>query len=214
MYGLRGVAVERAGRGPHCYGMDLGQSYELLRALTAPVVAITAARGAKRNGMISDAAVRASIVPDIPRVAIFIHKVNYTHDMVFETGRFGLHLLHQGQFPLVEQLGFVSGRDREKLACIPHRIGRLGCPLLEDCWAWFECEVINAMDGGSSTWFLADVADHGRGPGTEILTPAYLRTHLPEAWRERYLENLAAAQAWARERSRDLRPLTWRDLRP
>jgi flavin reductase (DIM6/NTAB) family NADH-FMN oxidoreductase RutF len=194
--------------------MDPTQSYELLRNLTAPVVAITATRGAKRNGMISDAAVRASIVPDIPRVAIFIHKFNHTHDMVFATGRFGLHLLHQGQVPLVEQLGFVSGRDREKLAGIPHRIGRLGCPLLEDCWAWLECEVINAMDAGSSTWFLADVADLGRGPGTEILTPAYLRANLPEAWREPYLRNLAAAQAWARERSRDIRALTWRGLTP
>ena len=194
--------------------MDPTQSYELLRNLTAPVVAITAARGAKRNGMISDAAVRASIVPDMPRVAIFIHKFNYTHDMVFETGRFGLHVLHTGQFDLVEQLGFVSGRDRDKLAGVPHRIGALGCPLLEDCWAWFECAVINAMDAGSSTWFLADVAEHGRGPGAEILTPEYLRSHLPAAWTEPYLRNLAAAQAWARERSRDIRALTWGSLTP
>ena len=202
------------GAGPSFSGMDPTQSYELLRNLTAPVVAITAARGAKRNGMISDAAVRASIVPDMPRVAIFIHKFNYTHDMVFETGRFGLHVLHTGQFDLVEQLGFVSGRDRDKLAGVPHRIGALGCPLLEDCWAWLECGVINAMDAGSSTWFLADVGDHGRGPGAEILTPAYLREHLPPAWREPYLRNLAAAQAWARERSRDIRALTWGGLTP
>ena len=199
---------------PQVRGMDPTQSYELLRHLTAPVVAITAARGGKLNGMISDAAVRASIVPDIPRIAVFIHKVNYTHDMVFETGRLGLHVLHQGQLPLIEQLGFVSGRDRDKLEGVPHRIGRLGCPLLEDCWAWFECQVINAMDAGSSTWFLADVTDLGRGPGRDILTPAYLRANLPEAWRETYLRNLAAAQAWARERSRDVRALTWRGLRP
>jgi flavin reductase (DIM6/NTAB) family NADH-FMN oxidoreductase RutF len=192
--------------------MDPAQSYELLRNFTTPVVAITAARGAKRNGMISDAAVRASIVPDIPRVAICIHKINYTHDMVFETGRFGLHLLHQGQLPLVERLGFASGRDQDKLAGIPHRIGALGCPLLEDCWAWMECEVINAMDAGSSTWFLADVADLGRGPGRDMLTPAYLRANLPEGAQEIYRRNLAAAQAWARERSRDLRTLTWKGL--
>ncbi|MGD0992315.1 MAG: flavin reductase family protein [Gemmatimonadales bacterium] len=194
--------------------MDPVQSYDILRNLTAPVVAITAARGTKRNGMISDAAVRASIVPDIPRVAVFIHKVNYTHDMVFETGRYGLHLLHQDQFRLIEQLGFVSGRDRDKLADIPHRLGSLGCPLIEDCWAWFECRVINVMDAGSSTWFLADVVDLGRGPGKEIMTPSYMRAHLPESWREPYLKNLARAQAWAREHSRDIRPIVWKGLTP
>jgi flavin reductase (DIM6/NTAB) family NADH-FMN oxidoreductase RutF len=190
--------------------MDYTHSYELLRNLTAPVVAITATRGGKLNGMISDAAVRASIVPDIPRVAIFIHKFNYTHDMVFETGRFGLHILHRAQFPLIEQLGFVSGRDRDKLADIPHRIGALGCPLLEDCWAWFECRVINVMDAGSSTWFLADVTDLGRGPGKEIMTPGFMRANLPESWREPYLRNLAAAQNWAREHSHDIRAIIWK----
>jgi flavin reductase (DIM6/NTAB) family NADH-FMN oxidoreductase RutF len=192
--------------------MDLTQSYELLRNLTAPVVAITAARGPKLNGMISDAAVRGSIVPDLPRVVVFIHKINYTHDMVFETGRFGLHVLHRGQFDLIEQLGFVSGRNRDKLAGIPHRIGTLGCPLLEDCWAWFECRVINVMDTGSSTCFLGDVVDLGRGPGKEIMTPGYMRANLPDAWKEPYVRNLKAAQDWARERSGDIRAVTWKGL--
>ncbi len=192
--------------------MDPAQSYELLRNLTAPVVAITAARGAKLNGMIADGAVRASIVPDGPRIAIFIHKINYTHDMVFETGRFGLHVLHREQFKLIEQLGFVSGRDRDKLADIPHRLGSLGVPILADCWAWFECRVINVMDTGSSTFFLADVVDLGRGPGKEIMTPGFMRANLPEHWKEPYLKNLAAAQAWARERSKDIKAITWKGL--
>ena len=44
-------------------------TYQLLRNLTSPVVAITAERNGKENGMISDAAVRASIVPSVPRPA-------------------------------------------------------------------------------------------------------------------------------------------------
>ncbi len=189
--------------------MDPTLSYELLRNLTAPVVAVTAARGTKLNGMISDGAVRASIVPDVPRVAIFIHKLNFTHDMVFETGRYGLHILHRGQFDVIEKLGFASGREREKLDDVPHRIGSLGVPLLEDCWAWMECRVINAMDTGSSTFFLGDVVDIGRGPGKEIMTPGYMRANLPESWREPYVRNLAAAQAWARERSADIHAIAW-----
>src|SRR5437773_12051685 len=70
-------------------------TYQLLRNLTSPVVAVTAERRGKENGMISDAAVRASIVPSVPRLSVYIHKFNYSHDMIFETGRFGLHLLHE-----------------------------------------------------------------------------------------------------------------------
>ena len=114
-----------------------------------------------------------------------------------------------------EELGFESGRDRDKLDGVPHRLSEvLGCPILDDCWAWFECRVINVMDTGSSTCFLGDVVDLGRGPGKEIMTPGYMRANLPEAWREPYLTNLAAAQAWARERSPDIRAVIWKGLRP
>ena len=195
--------------------MDATLSYELLRSFTTPVVAITAERSGKRNGMISDAATRASIVPDVPRLMVLVHKFNFTHDMIFDTGRFAVHALHRGQFDLIERLGFESGRDRDKLDGVPHRLGQvLGCPILDDCWAWFECRVANVMDTGSSTCFLGDVVDMGRGPGKEIMSPGYMRANLPEAWREPYLTKLAAAQAWARERSPDVRAVIWKGLRP
>jgi flavin reductase (DIM6/NTAB) family NADH-FMN oxidoreductase RutF len=187
-------------------------SYELLRTLTSPVVAVTSRRGEKKNGMISDAALRASIVPEVPRAAVFIHKFNYSHEMIFESGRFALHILHKGQLDLGHRLGFFSGRDRDKLADVAHRIGVTGCPVLEDCYAWFECQVANVMDTGSSTLFLGDVVALGRGPGREILQPAYLRANLPEALVAEYLANLQRAQETARTMSRDIRPVVWRGL--
>src|SRR5207245_2830667 len=58
------------------------QIYQLLRSLTSPVVAITSERGGTRNGMIADSAVRASIVPAIPRVSVYLHKFNYSLDLL------------------------------------------------------------------------------------------------------------------------------------
>src|SRR5690349_2056203 len=138
-------------------------TYQLLRNLTSPVVAITAVRGTKENGMISDAAVRASIVPTVPRLSVYIHKFNYSHDMIYETGRFAMHLLHTQQFDIVRRLGFFSGREADKLAGIPHHTGNLGLPILDECFAHFECLVVNVMDTGSSTLFLGDVKGVGRG---------------------------------------------------
>jgi flavin reductase (DIM6/NTAB) family NADH-FMN oxidoreductase RutF len=187
-------------------------SYELLRTLTSPVVAITTHLGDKSNGMISDAAIRASIVPDIPRLGVFIHKFNFSHDLVWESGRFTLHVLHPGQVDLVIGFGFRSGRDHDKLAGVPHRAGVTGCPILDDCYAWFECEVCNAMDTGSSTFFMGDVVAHGRGPGKEPLEPAALREALPAELMKDYAAKLEHAQEAARRASRNLRPVIWRTL--
>jgi len=191
--------------------LEPGRTYQLLRNLTSPVVAITAARTGKANGMISDAAVRASIVPSVPRLSVYIHKFNYSHDMIFETGRFGLHLLHTKQFDVVRRLGFVSGRDQDKLAGLSHHKGTTGVPVLEECFASFECEVANVMDTGSSTLFLGDVVAVGSvEPRGELLTASYFRTHMPAEWRTEYEAKLKEAQGFAEARSRDIKPVVWK----
>src|SRR5258708_9555494 len=186
-------------------------TYHLLRNLTSPVVAITAERNGKENGMISDAAVRASIVPTVPRLSVYIHKFNYSHDMIFETGRFAMHLLHTKQLDVVRRLGFVSGRDRDKLAGLPHHRGELGVPVLDECFAHFECSVANVMDTGSSTLFLGDVVAVGDlEPRGELLTATYFRANMPAAWRTEYEAKLKEAQQVAAEMSRNIKPVAWK----
>jgi len=194
------------------------QTYQLLRNLTSPVVAVTSERDGKENGMISDGAIRASIVPTVPRLSVYVHKFNFSHDLIFDTGRFVLHLLHTKQFDLIHRLGFVSGRDRDKLADVPHRAGVLGAPVLDDCWAHFECRVANVMDTGSSTLFLGDVVEVGFGAGKQaqgdVMTAAHFRANMPAEWRKEYQAGLETAQRFAEERSRHIVPVVWRGLKP
>jgi flavin reductase (DIM6/NTAB) family NADH-FMN oxidoreductase RutF len=192
--------------------------YQLLRHLTSPVVAITSEREGKRNGMISDSAVRASIAPTVPRISVYIHKFNYSHDLIFDTGRFVLHLLRDDQFDLIHRLGFASGRTRDKLAGVPHHLGMLGAPVLDDCYAHFECRVANVMDTGSSTCFLGDVVAVGHGAAGDggargtVMTAGHFRAHMPAEWRTEYEQLLRTAQAYAAERSADMRAVIWRGL--
>ena len=179
--------------------MNPSETYELLRNLTTPEVAITCSRSGKLNAMISDGAVRLSIAPDVPRLLVQINKWHLTHEIVSETGRFALHLLHAEQTDVVEKLGFSSGRESDKLADLPYRLGLTGCPILGDCYAWFDCTVINRMDTGISTCFLGQAMEVGRGRGDAVLEPAQLRDALPTEYRALYERNLAAAQEQARQ---------------
>ena len=122
-----------------------------------------------------------------------------------------------GELQRHELVLFASRHTRDKLADVPCRPGRLGPPVLDECYAHFECRIVNAMDTGSSTCFLADVQNVGYGASTaprgEVMTATYFRANLPAAWKPEYLELLAAAQRFALERSGDIRPLVWRGVK-
>src|SRR2546428_12336301 len=185
-------------------------TYQLLRNLTSPVVAITAVRDGTENGMISDAAVRASIVPSVPRLSVYVHKFNFSHDMMYETGRFAMHLLHTKQFDIVRRLGFFSGRDQDKLAGIPHHSGKLGVPILDECFAHFECSVVNVMDTGSSTLFLGDVVAVGRGKAAgELLTATDFRPNMPAGPRRDYEQELQGYQPNPEARGSGIKAALW-----
>lgn len=192
--------------------MDPQETYALFRNLTSPIMALTCAWNGKLNGMILNSAARASLLPDKPRVVISVLKRAFSHDMVFQSGAFGLHLLHTDNWDLIWELGFHSGRDREKLAALPYRIGPTGSPLLHDTYARFDCRVINAMDAGASTCFMGEAIEVERGAGEALMTSAYFREHMPEDWQALYEANLAATQEWAAGLADQIRPLTWRTL--
>jgi flavin reductase (DIM6/NTAB) family NADH-FMN oxidoreductase RutF len=92
----------------------------------------------------------------------------------------------------------------------------LGVPVLDDCYAHFECRVANVMDTGSSTCFLGDVVAVGHGsagaPTGRVMTAAQFRAQMPAAWRAEYQTLLQAAQRFALERSRDIKPVMWKGL--
>jgi flavin reductase (DIM6/NTAB) family NADH-FMN oxidoreductase RutF len=163
----------------------------LLSTLWTPLVAVTAAWQGRDNGQIAVSAHGASIVPDRPRVIVQLYKRNLTHDFVRDSAAFALHLLRDDQLELAHQIGFVSGRHAEKLKGITYHHGDTGSPILDDCLGHLECRVINAMDGGDMTCFLADVvAGSMRGgpyPGPlPVLWWWDMRRRMPAAWQEEW----------------------------
>ncbi len=168
--------------------------YVALRNLTSPIVAITTSSGGRRNGLIINSAQRASLVPANMRVSMYISKPNFTHDLIWSSGVFGMHLLRADQWEVIRALGIRSGRDGDKMSGLALREGQTGCPLLEDCLLALECRVCNAMDAGAATFFLGDVVDARAGREGDVMTSERFRRDVPPDLRAAYDANLEKAQ--------------------
>jgi flavin reductase (DIM6/NTAB) family NADH-FMN oxidoreductase RutF len=187
----------------------LDQAYVHLRHLTTPIVAVTSSAQGRRNGMIANSAQRASLVPSIPRISVYISKPNYTHDLVCSSGVFGIHLLRTDQWDLIWHLGLQSARTVDKMAALAHHIGQTGCPLLADCVTAYECSVINAMDAGGATFFLGDVVSVTGGRAGPVMTSEYFRAHITEDRRQEYEAKLKEAQNYLEPISRTIERKPW-----
>ncbi|MGH7460058.1 MAG: flavin reductase family protein [Longimicrobiales bacterium] len=174
----------------------LDPGYVQLRHLTPPIVAVTSSAEGRCNGMIANSAQRASLVPAVPRISVYISKPNYTHDLVYASGVFGIHLLRTDQWELIWHLGLQSGRDVDKLASLALRAGETGCPLLADCLTAYECRVINTMDAGGATFFLGDVVSVSQEKSGAVMTSEYFRSNITEQRRRQYETRLLEAQRY------------------
>jgi flavin reductase (DIM6/NTAB) family NADH-FMN oxidoreductase RutF len=186
--------------------------YPLLRHLTLPIAAVTTSADGRTNGFIVNSAQRASLVPSIPRISLYISKPSFSHGLVLASGLFTVHLLRRDQWDVVRALGLRSGRDvPDKLAGLAHRPGVTGCPVLDDVRASFECRIVNTMDAGAATFVLGDVIDiQQHGAAADVMTSSWFRQHAPPDLLRDYEANLAYAQQILEPLSHAFESITWK----
>jgi flavin reductase (DIM6/NTAB) family NADH-FMN oxidoreductase RutF len=131
---------------------------------------VTAAAGNRRGGLIATFVNQASIVPEMPRVVVGLAHQHHTWGLVEAAGAFALHLLAEDQLDRVWRFGLESGRDGDKLAGLPLRVGVTGAPLLTDAPAFLECRVEARWDSGDRTLYLAGVVDGAVAQAGPVLT--------------------------------------------
>ena len=141
--------------------------------LTYGLFVLTARDGEKDNGCIINTAGQVTVTPN--RITIAVNKQNYTHDMILKTGVFALSILDQSApFSLFQQFGFQCGRTVDKMANTPVQRTPEGVAyLMQHSSAWIAGKVVQTMDLGTHTLFLADVTDAGVLSGAEPVTYAY-----------------------------------------
>lgn len=153
---------------------------KVMYTLSYGLFVLSARRGEKDNGCITNTAIQVTAEPN--RIAIAVNKANYTHDMVLETGKFTLSVLsEEAKFDLFQRFGFQSGRDVDKLADFQEHIARDGNGVVyvtQGTNAWISCQVVSTMDLGTHTLFVADVLDGGVLSQAPSATYSYYQSHI------------------------------------
>jgi flavin reductase (DIM6/NTAB) family NADH-FMN oxidoreductase RutF len=88
---------------------------------------------------------------------VSIAKSSYTHELLEQTWRFSLIVLHRGQGEFARMCGTVSGRQQDKCAGLRLYRGADGQLYMEDSLASVSCKVRSAHPLGDHTLFIAEI---------------------------------------------------------
>jgi flavin reductase (DIM6/NTAB) family NADH-FMN oxidoreductase RutF len=131
------------------------QWLKALGKMTYSVFALTAAHKGQQNAMIASWVSQVSYEP--PLIAIAVHPSRRCHQMIVKSSAFALHALKMTQKNLVTR--FMGTDPAAKFEGLDWQPGQTGVPILQDCVAWFECEVIDSVRPGNHTLFFGELID-------------------------------------------------------
>ena len=139
---------------------------------------LTARQDGKDNGCIINTAGQLTDTP--MQIQIAVNKNNLTHDMILNTGVFNVSVLSQDAvFWVFQHYGFQSGRDVDKFAQIPEARTENGLRYVEGCTnAVISGKVIQAVDCGTHTLFIAEVTEAKTLSGEPSMTYQYYFDHV------------------------------------
>ena len=140
---------------------------------------LSAEADGKHNGCIINTAVQLTDTPK--RITIAVNKANFTHDMILKTRKFNISVLStSAPFSLFRQFGFQSGRDTEKFdGKFEIRVSANGLVYLSQyANAVISGEVVDALDYGTHTLFVADVTEAKILSGEPSVTYSYYFEHI------------------------------------
>ncbi len=127
--------------------------------LTYGLFVLTAKEGAKDNGCIVNT---VSMLTSEPcRIVVFVNKDNYTEGMISRTGLFNVSVLTESApFEIFKQFGFASGKDVDKFEGKSYPRTENGVYYIpEHTNAVLSAKVVDALDYGTHTLFVAEVTD-------------------------------------------------------
>jgi flavin reductase (DIM6/NTAB) family NADH-FMN oxidoreductase RutF len=134
---------------------------------------VSSQKDGRNNGQIANSIFQVTSTP--PTVAISINKQNLTHEYIETSRVLAISILAQDTpLPFIGSFGFKSGRTTDKFQGLNFKMGSNGAPIvLDNALAAIEGKVIQAVDCGTHTIFIAEVSDAAVLKEGEPMTYAY-----------------------------------------
>lgn len=148
-------------------------------ALTYGLFVLTTKLGDRCQGCIINTAMQVTTSPN--RITITVNKANLTHDVLMYTKEFNISVLSEdADFEVFRHFGFQSGRDTDKLASWSEKKNAPnGMPYItKGANAYISGKVIDTIDLGTHTMFIADVTDCGVLSDAPSATYAYYHANI------------------------------------
>ncbi len=147
--------------------------------LTYGLFVLTTKLGERSQGCIINTAIQVTSTPN--RISITVSKENLTHSVLAYTKEFNISVLsEEADFDTFKHFGFQSGRDTDKFAGYPHaEIAPNGMPYItKGTNAYLSGKVIDMIDLGTHTMFIADVTDSEVLSDVPSATYAYYQSNI------------------------------------
>jgi flavin reductase (DIM6/NTAB) family NADH-FMN oxidoreductase RutF len=132
--------------------------YQIIsKAISHGVYIITVRTKEKVNGMTAAWVSQVSFKPLLLMISIAPER--FTHDLIKESGFFGINTLDEELQNYAATFGLRSGRKTDKFQGVSFSDGPNGSPVLNGALAFVECKVTETFTAGDHTLFIGSVVE-------------------------------------------------------
>jgi flavin reductase (DIM6/NTAB) family NADH-FMN oxidoreductase RutF len=138
-----------------------------MRQWTTGVTIVSANFAGFQHGMTVSSFTSISLAP--PAVLVTLEHTSRTHDLLVQSGHFGVTILSRRQQEVSERFAGRQTENEDRFANLPTFTLQTGAPFLAGGLAFFDCRVLDTRELGSNTLFIGEVLVAQPGAAGEAL---------------------------------------------
>jgi flavin reductase (DIM6/NTAB) family NADH-FMN oxidoreductase RutF len=120
---------------------------------------IGSASGEEWNAMTASWVTQLSMEPVL--IGVGVDNKAVTHRLISEGGSFSVNLWSSDDTRVFVKFSKPAERDGDTLNGRPVHTGKTGAPIFDEAVAWMDCEIRQAIDLGTHTFFVGEIVDVG-----------------------------------------------------